>query len=77
MRYELSDYEQRVTKTSPTHWYTSSQQRQSFGFGEYRERERQCASCGHAFATVEIDKSAFHATVHTLTVMQRALGELR
>jgi hypothetical protein len=52
------------------------QQRQSFGFGEYRERERQCASCGHSFATVEIDKGAFHATIGTLAAMQRALGEL-
>ena len=68
--------EQRVIKTSPTHWHTPSQRRQSFGFGEYRERERQCASCSHKFETIEIESDVFHATIRTLTAMQRALGEL-
>jgi hypothetical protein len=68
--------EQRVTKTSPTHWHTPSQKRQSFGFGEYRERERQCGSCGHKFATIEMERDVFYATINTLTAMQRSLGEL-
>jgi len=68
--------EQRVVKTSATHWHTPSQKRQSFGFGEYRIRERQCNSCSHTFSTVEMEADAFYATVNTLEAMQRAVGEL-
>jgi len=68
--------EQRVTKTSPVHWHTPSQKRQSLGFGEYRERERQCGSCGHKFSTVEMESDAFFGTIQTLEAVQRALAEL-
>lgn len=68
--------EQRVTKTSPVHWYTPSQQRQSLGFGEYRERERQCGHCDHKFSTIETERDAFFATLHTLERVQQAYGEL-
>jgi hypothetical protein len=68
--------EQRVIKTSPVHWHTPSQKRESFGFGEYRERERQCGSCGHTFSTVEMERDAFFGTINTLTAVQRALAEL-
>lgn len=68
--------EQRVIKTSPVHWHTTTQKRQSLGFGEYRERERQCGSCGHRFSTVEMDSNAFFGTIKTLDAVQRALAEL-
>ena len=68
--------EQRVIKTSPLHWHTPSQKRQSLGFGEYRERERQCGSCEHRFSNVEKDSDAFLGTIQTLEAVQRALAEL-
>jgi hypothetical protein len=68
--------EQRVTKTSPTHWHMPSQMRNSFGAGEYRIRERQCESCQHKFETVEMNGDAFHATIRTLNSLQRALGDI-
>jgi hypothetical protein len=68
--------EQRVIKTSPVHWHTPSQKRQSLGFGEYRERGRQCGSCNHTFTTVEMDSEAFYGTIQTLDAVQRALAEL-
>jgi hypothetical protein len=58
------------------HWYTPSQKRQSLGFGEYRERERQCGECGHKFSTVEMERDAFFATINTLNSLQQAFGDL-